>query len=95
MLAQTTTTVAPSYARGNPELFDPYTVAWIIWIALFLVIEGMALANKAPGDTLSEHVWKWFRTDVEPANRTLQDWLLRGILLGFLLWLCLHFLFGW
>lgn len=37
-----------------------YTMAWVLWLALFAVIEGMALVNSRKGDTLSEHVWAWF-----------------------------------
>lgn len=34
---------------------------WLAWLAWFLAVEGIALARKEPGDTLSEHVWKWFK----------------------------------
>ncbi|MFF3055009.1 hypothetical protein [Streptomyces sp. NPDC057909] len=35
---------------------------WVGWLAAFVVIEGKALFNKTEGDTLSEHVWRWFST---------------------------------
>ncbi len=37
-----------------------YTWAWVAWIIFFVVIEGIALRDRRKGDTLSEHVWKWF-----------------------------------
>lgn len=67
-----------------------FTVAWIIWILGFLVIEGIALANKAEGDTLSEHVWKYLLV-----KRGAPYWRLRRFsLLAFLAWLATHFLTG-
>ncbi len=39
-----------------------YTIAWLVWLAYFGVVEGMALFNSKGGDTLSEHVWAWFGT---------------------------------
>lgn len=67
-----------------------WTQLWLIWLGMFGVVEGAALANKKPGDTLSEHVWKWF---------SIQDkgggWRLRRFgLLSFLAWLVAHFLTG-
>ena len=38
---------------------SPWTWAWIGWGVYFAVVEGMALFNSRPGDTLSEHVWAW------------------------------------
>ncbi len=35
---------------------------WIGWFAMFFGIEGVALFNSKPGDTLNEHVWAWFGT---------------------------------
>lgn len=40
-----------------------WTALWIAWGLAFALIEGVALANDTPGDTLSEHLRKWFRTD--------------------------------
>lgn len=68
-----------------------YTVAWIFWIAMFLLIEGKALIDKDRGDTLSEHVWKWFRV----RGRT-KTWVARRYALAaFLVWLTLHLTTGW
>lgn len=67
-----------------------YTIAWIAWMAIFGVVEGLALFNKKPGDTLSEHVWKWFA--IKTGKRS--DGWRRTILAMGLLWLALHFLTG-
>lgn len=66
-----------------------YTVAWIMWLAMFGVIEGAALFNKDKGDTLSEHVWAWFKI------RESRQWNIRRFALaGFLVWLLVHFVAG-
>ena len=69
-----------------------WTVLWLLWIAAFFAIEVPALRNKTPGDTLSEHVWKWFA--VKDANRKGLTRLRRWGLLAFLAWLSFHFLSG-
>lgn len=67
-----------------------YTVLWLIWLALFGAIEGAAIANKKPGDTLSEHVWRWFSISDKG-----KGWRARRVtLLAFLVWLIAHFLTG-
>lgn len=40
-----------------------WTALWIGWALAFAVIEGAALKNDVPGDTLSEHLRRWFSTD--------------------------------
>lgn len=67
-----------------------YTWAWIFWFAFFLTIEGVALFNKQAGDTLSEHVWKWFSV----RNMTWGWRARRFVLLAFMAWLSLHLLSG-
>lgn len=63
---------------------DGFTWSWVAWLAAFGVIEGIALFNKRKGDTLSEHVWKWF-----PKNTA------RGLgLFAFMAWLFMHFVSG-
>jgi hypothetical protein len=67
-----------------------YTAAWLVWLLQFAVIEGFALANKQPGDTLSEHVWAWASIKGKAAG-----WRLRRLgLLVVLAWLVAHFLTG-
>lgn len=70
----------------------PWVWAWLSWLALGLVLEGIALVLPSKDDTLTEQVWN------------LQDWLRAqggfgqlGFvaftigLVGFLGWLILHF----
>lgn len=42
-----------------------WTALWIAWFAAFAVIEGVAIKNDVQGDTLSEHLRLWFRTDTK------------------------------
>jgi hypothetical protein len=63
-----------------------FTSLWIVWLVLFGAIEGVALANKTPGDTLSEHIWKWFSV-----RGKARGWMFRrAALFLFLVWLLLH-----
>lgn len=67
-----------------------WTFAWLLWGAMFVTVEVAALANKAPGDTLTEHLHRWFAvTDKSPGWRLRRTALLAG-----LAWLCGH-LVGW
>lgn len=64
---------------------------WVAWLALFGVIEGVALLNKKSGDTLSENVWRWFKVrDGQSMGRAIR----MAALGGFLAWLAAHFLSG-
>lgn len=67
---------------------DGWTVAWVFWIVGFFVIEMPAVFNKTEGDTLTEHITKWFSLkDKAPG------WVLRRLsLLAGLGWLCYHFI---
>lgn len=71
-----------------------YTVAWLLWIAAFLVIEGAAILDRRRGDTLSEHVWKWFAVRVAAGKTAKARNFRRFALLAFLAWLVIHFLTG-
>lgn len=67
-----------------------FTVAWVMWLTMFGVIEGAAVLRKDRGDTLSEHVWKWFSV-----KEKAPGWLARrGVLAAFLVWLTVHLLGG-
>lgn len=67
-----------------------YTIAWYMWIAYFVVVEGAALLDKRPGDTLSEHVWYWFSMKDQGPSWHIR----RVILLTMMAWLSAHFLTG-
>ena len=70
---------------------------WAGWLGAFAVIEGLALANKEKGDTLSEHAWRWFSTERTAAKEGQPTgWvrLRRFTLLAGMAWLLTHFLTG-
>lgn len=67
-----------------------YTWAWIFWFAWFAVVEGFALADRDRNDTLSEHIWGWFRIRDKPQQWTWR----RAVLAGFLVWLLVHMVAG-
>lgn len=70
--------------------YPVFTTAWIVWLIQFGAIEGLALFNKAEGDTLSEHIWKWFSILDKGTG-----WRLRRFsLLASLAWLVAHLLTG-
>ena len=74
-----------------------WAVVWISWLVAFLVAEGVALFNKEEGDTLSEHVWKWFAVgDARHPRPEVTGWVRarRFALLAFMAWLTAHFLTG-
>lgn len=64
------------------KLDAKYTIGWVIWVAGFAVLEGLALANRQAGDTLSEHVWALLDVPV-----------LWWIAAGAFVWLGGHFFF--
>ncbi|WP_181785437.1 hypothetical protein [Streptomyces phytophilus] len=47
------------------------TVTWILWSLAFAVLEGIAVANRCDGDTLSENFYRAFRTRTSKAGRAL------------------------
>lgn len=61
-----------------------FSWAWILWVVLFFAIEGLALATKTQGATLSAHIASWM------GDNTIRIWLI----LAFIVWLGLHFLKG-
>jgi hypothetical protein len=76
----------------------PFEIAWAAWAGAFVVIEGIALYRKQPGDTLSEQVWRIFGTRRDAAYPKGQPSgllrLRRFALVAFLGWLAAHFLTG-
>lgn len=67
-----------------------FTVLWLIWIAQFFAIEGAAIFNKKSGDTLSEHMWKWFSIRDKSKGWKAR----RASMFFFLAWLCAHFAYA-
>jgi hypothetical protein len=70
-----------------------FTFAWCAWWLIFAIIEGVALFNRQEGDTLSEHIRKWFKVkDPRPTGLT---WFFRAVLMTVLIWFITHFFFEW
>ena len=57
-----------------------------------MAIEVPAIIDKKPGDTLSDHVWKFLGVKGYPLPKGYK--LRRGALGAFLVWLFVHFLWG-
>lgn len=74
-----------------PAMLRPkYTALWFLWLLMFAAIEGGALVDKRPGDTLSEHVRRWASVGTKS-----RGWRLRRLaLLAGLVALAAHFLTG-
>ena len=62
---------------------------WIAWVVLgavsFAVAEGLAIANKVKGDTLSENVRQWFRTTTKAGR-----WVWVVVWSVFAAWFAVH-----
>jgi hypothetical protein len=69
-----------------------FTILWIGWGVLFLVIEGIALKRTAPGDTLSETIWRWAGVRGYKVNKLIH--VRRIILALFMVELTIHFSSG-
>ena len=70
---------------------DWFTAAWLGWGGYFAIVEAKALLNDKTGDTLSEHIWRWFAVkDSNAANAKVRR---TGLLVG-LAWLVTHFMTG-
>ncbi|QFG25456.1 hypothetical protein [Actinomadura sp. WMMB 499] len=70
-----------------------FTVAWVVWIFFFLLVEGVALFRRQKGDTFSEHWWSLFR--VRQKTPVWAKALLTVVQLAFGGWLVGHLAFGW
>lgn len=69
-----------------------FTAAWAFWVLFFLVVEGVAIFRKAPGDTFSEHWWSVFHT-----RSKVPAWVrvaLAVVQIGAGVWLVGHLTFG-
>lgn len=75
---------------------DPYKIAWVLWVLIFVVVEGMALRNKRKEDTLSENMRILFGTERKPRGSSRFVKLRRLVLLAGLAWFTVHILTpGW
>lgn len=74
-----------------------WLIAWVVWGVYFCVVEGLALANRRDGDTLSEHVWAFVGARRGSAAwRPVTGWTkVRRFAVGlFMVTLGVHFLIG-
>lgn len=72
---------------------DGFTIAWLVVIGLGAALEAVAIFTKKKGDTLSEHMWRWFAVTDE--QRKGLRGLRRTVLLLGMTWLTVHFVTGW
>lgn len=70
-----------------------FTWLWAFWAAFFVVVEGIAVFNNIPGDTLSEQIWLVIGTKAEVKTTTM--WFWRVALVVGTAWTIPHFLTGW
>lgn len=70
-----------------------FGLLWAVLLGAGGVLEVVALRRKAPGDTLSEQVWRLTRPSLRRAPWWVQS--ARGVVLLVTLWLAGHFTFGW
>lgn len=70
-----------------------YTIIWVLLGAVGAATELVALVNRRPGDTLSEHVWKVAK--VADPRPTPVVWVIRGLIALVMLWLAGHLSMGW
>lgn len=75
------------------RLNKKYTIAWILWVLAFGVIEYKAIADKSEGDTLSEH-WRKLVGTGKDGQRNVLNWVFRAGTVGLLAWLLPHILTG-
>lgn len=69
------------------------TLVWVIWGALFLAFEFGGWLLVGPQATLTQRWRAWFH--VLDARPTWLTWLMRSLLLPFLVWLYFHLAWGW
>lgn len=69
---------------------EVFSGLWWFWCIFFVVVEAIALARDLPGDTLSEHVRKWFSVKTKLGRTAfLVIWA------AFAVWFLPHILLGW
>lgn len=71
---------------------------WVGWlvavVASFGVLEGIALGNRADGDTLSENTRRWIGMFAGTRKRAAGAAAFAGTVLGFAVWFVVHILGG-
>jgi hypothetical protein len=75
-----------------------YTSAWILWLLIFSVTEGIALKDKDAGDTFTEHFRRWMKLQtptVQTTKTRVVMWTTRSLVVLFGAWLTTHMAFGW
>ena len=66
-----------------------WTIAWVAWLVLFIVVEFLALRNDVSEDTLSEHVRRWLSVKTRWGRTVfLVAWA------GFTVWFGVHIVTG-
>ena len=60
-----------------------FTIAWIVWIVAFFIIEAWAIWGPAPDATLSNHIRQFFKSN--PWWIQIGGWAV-------MVWLTLHFM---
>lgn len=71
---------------------------WATWLLLFVIFEGIALMDRDPGDTFTEHFRRWLRLrtpSVQTRRTQVEMWIGRVLVLLFGAWLTTHMAFGW
>ena len=72
-----------------------FTWWWVVWLVVgFGVWEFIAIRRKAPGDTLSETVWRFFCLKGRKAGKSGWCMVRRIGFFAFWIWLSIHFLTG-
>ncbi len=78
---------------------NTYTIGWITWLLLFVAIEGLALYDRDPGDTFTEHFRRWLKLATPAIGSSARTraswWVTRIVVILFGTWLTLHMAFGW
>lgn len=73
--------------------WDIWLTLWSLWGVVFFAIEIPAVLNKVPGDTLSEHVWRFLATFKPGTPVTGWVRIRRILFMAFWAWLTAHFFF--
>ena len=64
---------------------NPFTIAWIVWVISFFLIEYGAIWSDVPGSTLSAHIRSWLAAG---------GWWRLALFGVFFAWLIPHLMWG-